>query len=149
MHDPFYAWIERTYAWLWIPFVSWIIFFVVSFAAAIGLNGTISQAVQFGLSVLIWGIFVRTVIHWHFTWSVNSVTHRWGYRNYDTADHSRNNALIALISNGEGWHNNHHADPRSARHGHRWWEIDVAWLLIRLLMWLGLARDVALPQRPR
>jgi stearoyl-CoA desaturase (delta-9 desaturase) len=69
----------------------------------------------------------------------------WGYRNYETADNSRNNALIAFISNGEGWHNNHHADPHSARHGHKWWEVDVAWLTIRFLMAIGLATQVRMP----
>ena len=71
-------------------------------------------APQFGLSLLVWGVFVRTVLVWHITWSVNSVTHLWGYRNYDTDENSRNNWLVALVTNGEGWHNNHHADPRSA-----------------------------------
>ena len=66
------------------------------------------------------GVFVRTVYVWHITWAVNSVTHRWGYRNYETREDSTNNWLFALLTNGEGWHNNHHADPRSARHGHRW-----------------------------
>jgi stearoyl-CoA desaturase (delta-9 desaturase) len=102
-------------------------------------------AVQFGLTLLVWGAIVRTVVHLHFTLAVNSITHMWGYRNYETADNSRNNAIIAFISNGEGWHNNHHADPRSARHGHKWWEIDVAWLTIRLLMVVGLATQVRLP----
>ena len=70
-----------------------------------------AQALQFGASLLIWGVFVRTVVVWHITWSVNSVTHLWGYRNYDTDDDSRNNLFVGIISNGEGWHNNHHADP--------------------------------------
>jgi fatty-acid desaturase len=96
---------------------------------------------------MVWGVFVRTVRHLHFTWSVNSVTHMWGYRNYETDDDSRNSAIIAFFSNGEGWHNNHHADPRSARHGHTWWEIDVAWLTIRLLETAGLARDVRRPKQ--
>jgi stearoyl-CoA desaturase (delta-9 desaturase) len=73
------------------------------------------------------------------------VTHIWGYRNYDTPDHSRNNVIVALLVSGEGWHNNHHADPSSARQGHMWWELDLVWLVIRLLMLLGLAKDVALP----
>jgi hypothetical protein len=76
-------------------------------------------------------------------WSVNSVAHIWGYRNYDTPDVSRNNTLVALLAGGEGWHNNHHADSRSARHGHKWWEIDLTWMAIRLLMLLGLAKNVA------
>ena len=73
------------------------------------------------------------------------MTHVWGYRNYETDDRSRNNAIIALLVSGEGWHNNHHADPSSARHGHKWWEIDLVWLTIRLLMLLGLAKNVAIP----
>jgi fatty-acid desaturase len=97
------------------------------------------------LSLWLWGVIVRTVVHCHFTWSVNSVTHLWGYRNYETADNSRNNAIIAFVSNGEGWHNNHHADPHSARHGHKWWEFDVAWLTIRFLMAVGLATQVRMP----
>ena len=89
---------------------------------------------------------LRTVIHWHLTWSVNSVTHRMGLSQLAaTPDVSRNNALIALLTSGEGWHNNHHASPQSARHGHKWWEFDTSWLMIRLLMALGLAQDVALP----
>ncbi len=95
--------------------------------------------------MLVWGAVLRTVVVWHITWSVNSVTHVWGYRNYNTPDVSRNNALIALLASGEGWHNNHHADSRSARHGHKWYEIDLTWLAIRLLMLLGLAKNVALP----
>jgi fatty-acid desaturase len=103
------------------------------------------DAVQFGLSLLVWGAVLRTVVVWHLTWSVNSVTHIWGYRNYETPDVSRNNPIVALLSSGEGWHNNHHADSRSARHGHKWWEFDLTWLVIRVLMLLGLAKNVALP----
>ena len=97
------------------------------------------------MSLLVWGGAFRTVAEWHITWSVNSVTHVWGYRNYATPDVSRNNAWIGLIAAGEGWHNNHHADSRSARHGHEWWEFDVTWMIIRLLMLLGLAWNVATP----
>jgi stearoyl-CoA desaturase (delta-9 desaturase) len=79
---------------------------------------------------------------WHITWSVNSVTHLWGYRNYATEENSKNNLLIGLLSNGEGWHNNHHAQPRCAAHGHKWWEIDVTRGTIWLLQKLGLAWDV-------
>jgi stearoyl-CoA desaturase (delta-9 desaturase) len=111
-------------------------------------GGTTPDAVRFGASLLVWGGAVRTVAVWHLTWSVNSITHLWGYRNYDTPDNSRNNLIIALLNSGEGWHNNHHADPRSARHGHKWWELDLAWLTIRFFMLLGLARSVSLPFRP-
>jgi len=145
LRDPFYAWVEDRKMWIWLVFMSWAVFFLGGLGAALVLGWSWNAAIQFGLSLVVWGVIVRTVLHWHFTWSVNSVTHMWGYRNYDTPDDSRNNAIIAFISNGEGWHNNHHADPRSARHGHRWWEIDVAWLIIRFLMTVGLAKDVRLP----
>jgi fatty-acid desaturase len=90
-------------------------------------------------------VFVRTVLVWHITWSVNSVTHLWGYRNYETGESSRNNLIIGFLSHGEGWHNNHHADPSSARYGHCWWELDVTWQTIRLLAALGLARGIKIP----
>lgn len=104
-----------------------------------------ADALQFGSSLVVWGAAVRTVLVWHITWSVNSVTHLWGYRNYETPDNSRNNILIGLLAGGEGWHNNHHAAPTSARHGHKWWEFDVTWLSIRVFMLLGLATNVCLP----
>ena len=69
----------------------------------------------------------------------------WGYRTYETRDNSRNLWWVGLLAWGEGWHNNHHAAPTSARHGHKWWEFDVAWLSIRVLMLLGLAKKVCLP----
>ena len=90
-------------------------------------------------------MFVRTVIVWHQTWAVNSITHLWGYRNYSTDESSRNNFLVGYFSNGEGWHNNHHADPRAAKYGHRWWEIDTTYLTIRLLVALGFAHNVVMP----
>ena len=83
----------------------------------------------------------------HITMSVNSFTHLWGYRSFQTNDNSRNNVIIGILAAGEGWHNNHHADPRSARHGRRWWELDIAWLLIRLLELIGLARDIVMPSQ--
>jgi fatty-acid desaturase len=104
-------------------------------------------ALQLSLSWLVWGVFVRTVAVWHITWSVNSVTHLWGYQSFDTHDDSRNNWLVGLVANGEGWHNNHHAEPRSAAHGQRWWELDVSYLTIRALELVGLASDVVKPRR--
>jgi len=145
LRDPFYALVERKGPWLCIVAASWLIFFSGGFAAELLLGGSPMQALQFGLSLLIWGVFVRTVLVWHTTWAVNSVTHVWGYRNYETGESSRNNLLIGYLTNGEGWHNNHHAHPRSARYGHKWWEMDVTWLIVRLLMALGLARKVISP----
>jgi fatty-acid desaturase len=145
LRDPLYAWIGRRNHWLLITFVSWLAFFFAGFGAAALSGAGLRDAAQFGLSLVVWGAALRTVVVWHLTWSVNSVTHVWGYRNYATPDVSRNNAIIALLVSGEGWHNNHHADPRSARHGHKWWEFDLTWLFIRLLMALGLAKNVAVP----
>jgi fatty-acid desaturase len=125
--------------------LSWIAYFVAGFCSAALAGESMPDALQFGASLFVWGAALRTVVVWHLTWSVNSVTHIWGYRNYDTPDHSRNNVIVALLVSGEGWHNNHHADPSSARQGHMWWELDLVWLVIRLLMLLGLAKDVALP----
>jgi fatty-acid desaturase len=141
LQDRFYKRLERN-NWLLVVFASWVVFFAAGFAASLALGATVAAAAQFGLSLLIWGVFVRTVAVWHITWSVNSVTHRFGYRNYETDESSRNNVLIGLISNGEGWHNNHHAAPRSARHGHRPWELDVTYLTIQALSALGLATKV-------
>lgn len=95
-----------------------------------------------GWSMLLWGIFMRVVFGWHSTWLVNSATHLWGKRRFETRDDSRNNGLIAAITFGEGWHNNHHAYPRSARHGLTWHEVDPNWIQIRLLEKLGIIRDV-------
>jgi stearoyl-CoA desaturase (delta-9 desaturase) len=98
-----------------------------------------------GWSWVIWGMFVRVVYTIHVTGLVNSVAHHFGYQTYRTGDESRNNWLVALLSWGEGWHNNHHAFPASARHGLRWFEFDSTWLTICALEGLGLARDVRLP----
>jgi stearoyl-CoA desaturase (delta-9 desaturase) len=95
-----------------------------------------------GWTMVVWGIFLRTVLGWHSTWLVNSATHLWGKRRFETRDDSRNNGLIAAITFGEGWHNNHHAYPRSARHGLTAREFDVNWVQIRLLEKLGLAKSV-------
>jgi len=141
LQDRFYGRLERN-RWLWVLGASWVVFFAGGFLASLATAGTFAEATQFGLSLLIWGVFVRTVAVWHITWSVNSVTHRWGYRSYETDEGSRNNILIGLISNGEGWHNNHHAAPRSTRHGHRWWELDVTYLTIQLLAACGLATRI-------
>jgi fatty-acid desaturase len=98
-----------------------------------------------GWSFVIWGIFVRLVFTYHITWLVNSAAHHFGYRTYRTNDESRNNWWVALLTWGEGWHNNHHAFPSSARHGLRWFELDTTWLTIRVLAALRLAHDVRIP----
>ena len=98
-----------------------------------------------GWQWVIWGIFVRAVMTYHITWLVNSAAHYTGYRTYRTGDNSTNNWWVALLAWGEGWHNNHHAFPFSARHGLRWFEIDMTWITIKILAWLRIAREVKLP----
>lgn len=93
----------------------------------------------------LWGGLVRVFLVHHVTWSINSVCHLWGDRPFVTADKSRNNVIFGLLAFGEGWHNNHHAFPRSARHGLRWWQLDVSYGTIRGLELLGLARRVRVP----
>jgi len=95
-----------------------------------------------GWSMVLWGIFLRQVIGWHSTWLVNSATHLWETRRFETRDDSTNNGLIAVLTFGEGWHNNHHAHPRSARHGLTWYEFDPNWLQIKALEKVGLAKKV-------
>ena len=145
LRDRFYVALERHNWLIWINLLQMPMFFGAGFAVAWLSGETAAAAAMTGLSILMFGVFVRTVLVWHITWAINSVTHVWGYRNYETDEDSRNNLVVGLISNGEGWHNNHHADPRSARHGHRWWEIDNTWLTIRFLERIGLATDVVAP----
>jgi stearoyl-CoA desaturase (delta-9 desaturase) len=125
MRDPLYAWLERRNNWIKLTLLSWVLFFDAGFIAALIAGESFMTALQFGASLFVWGGPARTVFVWHTTWSVNSLSHIWGYRNYATPDDSRNNALVGLLAAGEGWHNNHHADPTSARHGHKWWEFDL------------------------
>jgi stearoyl-CoA desaturase (delta-9 desaturase) len=142
LRERFYMNLERRLFWVWINLVLWVVFYTAGFVIGWATTGELTGGVQFGLSLLVWGVFVRTVLVWHITWSVNSVTHMWGYRNYDTDENSRNNVFVGLWSNGEGWHNNHHAQPRAAAHGHKWWEFDVTYLTIRFLYLVGLAHDI-------
>jgi fatty-acid desaturase len=146
--DRFYKWLERPRVGRAIQRAQWAAF--LGAGALVGALSTrsLGGAAQLGLSWLVWGVFVRTVAVWHITWSVNSVTHLWGYRNFKTPDDSRNNWLVGLVSNGEGWHNNHHAEPRCAAHGRRWWELDVSYLTIRALGLVGLTWEVVKPKRP-
>jgi fatty-acid desaturase len=121
---------HRYYVWLnnyhWLP--------TIVLAGALYLMG--------GLPFVMWGIFARVVFDFHATWLVNSATHMWGSRRFATRDDSTNNWWVALLTWGEGWHNNHHAHPTSARHGLAWYELDVGWMHISLLKFLGIAKAV-------
>jgi stearoyl-CoA desaturase (Delta-9 desaturase) len=98
-----------------------------------------------GLSGLFWGFLVSTVLLWHATYTINSLCHIWGTRRFATPDTSRNNVLLALLTLGEGWHNNHHHYCASTRQGFRWWEIDITYYVLRALQAVGLIWDIREP----
>jgi stearoyl-CoA desaturase (delta-9 desaturase) len=118
---------------------------VLGLALPAAIAGWITHSWHGALLGLIWGGFVRIFLIHHVTWSINSVCHLWGGRTYHTHDESRNNFVFAVLAFGEGWHNNHHAFPTSARHGLKWWQIDMSYIAIRTLEMLGLAWDVKRP----
>jgi fatty-acid desaturase len=132
----FYQFLERTY-----------LYWHLGFAVLLTLAGAWLGSWRMALSFLAYGYFLRMVVVLHATWMVNSVSHRWGYRNYRTDDDSRNNAIVALFAHGEGWHNNHHHSQVAANHGHSWREFDLSFGVILLLGvltwplgWIGLNR---------
>jgi stearoyl-CoA desaturase (Delta-9 desaturase) len=127
--DAFYRWLNT---WHWVPLT------VLSLALLwIG-----------GLPMLFWATCFRVVLGLHATWFVNSATHMWGSRRFQTTDDSRNNWWVAILTFGEGWHNNHHGRQHSARHGLAWWEVDMTWYQIRLLQALGIAKNVKVAKLP-
>jgi stearoyl-CoA desaturase (delta-9 desaturase) len=121
--DGFHRWINT---WHWLPLT---------------VVGVLLLAFG-GPGVMLWGIFLRVTVGHHVTWAVNSITHMYGARRFETRDDSTNNWWVALLTFGEGWHNNHHAHPTSARHGLAWYELDITWLEIRLLQALRIAKQV-------
>ncbi len=120
---PFHVWLNNYH---WMP--------ILVLTAILYIAG--------GLPMVLWGNCLRIVFGLHATWLVNSATHMWGARRFATRDDSRNNWWVALISFGEGWHNNHHAHPTSARHGLAWYEFDPSWLLIKVLKACGVAKSI-------
>jgi len=137
---PELKWLQRNYAAL-----------IAGQALAIFLFGVVLNYLfpslgTSGLQMLVWGFFISTVLLWHSTFMVNSVCHRWGGRPYEAGDDSTNNLIVGILTMGEGWHNNHHKFAYSARHGLRWYQIDVTWYLLRLLAMLGVVSDLKLPR---
>ena len=126
--SPFHVWVDRHALWLQAGLALVLL--------AVG-----------GLPFVIWGVFVRLVVCYHITWMINSVAHLIGYRAFKSEDRSTNCWWLALISWGEGWHNNHHAFPFSARLGLRWFEFDFGWLLVYVLRFMHLAHEIKLPSR--
>ena len=114
----------------------------IVFGAMLTFAGYAVGGMPLAMSWLVYGVCLRMVLVLHTTWFVNSASHIFGYRNYETRDMSRNLWWVAIIAYGEGWHNNHHAHPRLAQHGHRWWEFDMTYMAIRLLRVFGLAKNV-------
>jgi sn-2 palmitoyl-lipid 9-desaturase len=124
--DGFYRWLDRYYLLLQIPL-----------GVGLYLLG--------GWPFVIYGLFLRAVLLWHSTWLINSASHITGYRSHDSDDNSRNLWWAAMLTYGEGWHNNHHAYPNVAKAGWKWWEIDMTWWVIWSLKQLGLVKRVVLP----
>ena len=110
LRNPFYLRLERRLSWLWVYAAHTAVFFAAGLAWGLAATGDPRRGLQCGVSLLVWGVVFRTVLVWHITWSVNSLSHLWGYQSYGTDDQSRNNWFVGLVSNGEGWHNNHHYD---------------------------------------
>lgn len=148
--DPFYMYLEKTYVAPLIYASHCLAYFLVGLAAGYWYSGGVwLEGLRFGLSLFLWGAVIRTVVVWHITWSVNSLTHLFGYQNYETGDNSRNNWFVAIVATGEGWHNNHHHDQAAATVQHRWWEIDICYWHILILKWLGLATHIIPPAHKR
>lgn len=126
---PELVWLER---FDWVPFM---LFAVLCFMVGTRFEGG-------GMQFLVWGFFISTTVLYHATYTINSLAHRFGSRRYETRDNSRNNVWLALLTLGEGWHNNHHRFPASARQGFYWWEVDVSYWILRLMSAVSLVRDL-------
>ena len=142
LRDPFYLKLERRGGWFFVFLAHGIV--ITATGAVVGFF--MGDTLRYAASWTVWAVAARTMFVLHGTWAVNSISHVFGYRNYETRDGSRNNWLVALWSHGEGWHNNHHAEPRAAAHGHRWWEFDMSWRIIQFMELIGLAKDVVRPK---
>jgi stearoyl-CoA desaturase (delta-9 desaturase) len=121
------------------------LFVLISLAIPTAIAGLVGGSWQAALMGLLWGGLVRVFLTHHITWSINSICHVFGSRMFRTGDGSTNNLLCGILGLGEGWHNNHHAFPTSARHGLAWWQFDASWLVIRMMQACRLAWDVKVP----
>ena len=135
LKEPMLVWVDRIYHF-------WVL---ASLAAPALIGGLITFSWKGALLGFIWGGLARIFLVHHITWSINSICHIFGRTEYEAGDHSRNNFICGVLGHGEGWHNNHHAFPTSARHGLKWWQFDASWLIIRGMELVGLAWDVRLP----
>lgn len=144
--DPMHRMFERLH-WLFPILLAGLLYAGGELWSWLGSGTTLGSGS--GLSWVLWGVAARTVFVYHATWLVNSAAHKWGYRGFNTSDKSRNLWWVALVTFGEGWHNNHHAHQRSAAHGLRWWEVDITYMIIRSMAWMGLARDIHVSPKPK
>lgn len=128
--DPYLLWLSRPAVQIVMQVVLGLVLLVIG-----------------GWGYVIWGVFVRLVVVYHVTWLVNSASHMWGYRRYETKDGSMNNWYVALLTFGEGWHNNHHAEPSAVHVSRSWWELDLTWLVIKIFSFVGLVRELKLPEK--
>jgi len=119
-----------------------VVYAAALFFLGVGLNAMFPNLGTSGWQMLVWGYFISTVVLIHVTLTINSLAHVWGRRRYATSDDSRNNFFLALLTLGEGWHNNHHHFPGSARQGFYWWEIDISFYVLKIMSWMGLVRDL-------
>jgi len=150
LKDPFYRRLEQSFMLVFVIFIAQVYLYLgVGFAIGWFATGTFAGAIQMALSVLVWGVALRTVATWHTTWGVNSLVHRYGYKNYDTPDDSRNSWIASIFASGEGWHNNHHHDQASASNRHKWWELDLSFAVVWCLERAGLATNVVRPRVER
>ena len=140
---PEIKFLQRYYVWLIVAQIAGF------YGLGAWLSGAFPDLGTSGAQLVVWGFFISTVFTWHVTFMVNSVCHRWGGQPYDTGDASTNNIFIGIFAFGEGWHNNHHFYPSSARHGLRWWQLDVTWYLIRVMQAVGLVSDAKIPKELR
>jgi len=136
--DRFHVWLSKYH---WLPIT-------LSGLMLLGLGWAFGGPVE-GIAMVLWGVMLRVTLGLHATWLVNSATHLWGSRRFETRDDSRNSWWVALLTGGEGWHNNHHAHPVSARHGLKWYEIDPNFWGIWILSKLGLAKKIQVAKYDR
>lgn len=138
--------LERFPELVWLD-KNWLVPPVALAVSVFGFFTWYGGSITAGFSGLLIGFFLSTVFTWHGTFLVNSVAHLWGTRPYQTKDMSRNNLLIAILTLGEGWHNNHHYYMNSVRQGFRWWQIDITYYILRLMSFVGLVSDLKMPPK--
>lgn len=137
IEDPMLVAVDKRYYW-WVT---------ATLVIPLVIGGLATWTIQGAILGLVWGGLARVCLSHHMTWSINSICHIFGSRDFKSSDDSRNNLFFGIFSHGEGWHNNHHAFPTSARHGLKWWQLDLSWMIIRSMEICGLAWSVKLPTK--